>query len=441
MVVDVDLTEGPLIRAILDGTWMASGTGKPIISPIRSIRIAPSLDGGEADLVASLGLGPHIAVVADGNTWSALGRRVARALRSIAAVDSVVLRTPHADEETLANLTGRLRHAEGFVAVGTGTVNDLCKAVSANTGRPYAVFGTAASMNGYTTGTVSLLNRDGVKTTRGAVMPKGVYLDLEVLRQAPIRLTRAGLGDSICRTTAQFDWLLSHLLRNTVYTEVPYRLQEANEQEMFDRAGGLEAGDLAAYAALARVLILMGIGTILTGTTQYGSGSEHLISHAIDMLAGEAHPSSLHGEQTGIATLSMARLQTEILASGTPPCALPARLDANALHTRFGAAGLACAAMFKTKIMGEAALRAFNRRLETSWPQIAARLSEGMRPVPELEAVMAAAGAPQTAKDLALDPAIYRKAVQHAREIRDRYSVLDLAGDAGLIEEFSATQT
>ena len=53
---------------------------------------------------------------------------------------------------------------------------------------------------------------------------------------------------------------------------------------------------------------------------------------------------------------------------------------------------------------------------------------------------MAAAGAPQTAADLALDPAIYRNAIQHAREIRDRYSVLDLASDAGLIEEFAAME-
>ena len=325
----------------------------------RSARSAPprNLDGAEAGLVADLGLGLRIAVVADGNTWSALGRRVARALQSIASVDAVVLSAPHADEETLAKLTGRLRHAEGIVAVGTGTINDLCKAVSAGTGRPYAVFGTAASMNGYTTGTVSLLNRAGVKITRRAVMPKGLFLDLEVLRQAPIRLTRAGLGDSICRTTAQFDWLLSHLLHGTEYTGSPYLLQEADEQEMFERAPELQAGGLAAYAALARVLILTGIGTMLTGTTQYGSGSEHLVSHAIDMLAGDAHPGSLHGEQTGIATLSMARLQSKILASSTPPYALPIPFDEAATGAKFGAAGPACAAMFQSKIMDRTAIR------------------------------------------------------------------------------------
>jgi glycerol-1-phosphate dehydrogenase [NAD(P)+] len=35
----------------------------------------------------------------------------------------------------------------------------------------------------------------------------------------------------------------------------------------------------------------------------------------------------------------------------------------------------------------------------------------------------------------------YREAVCHAREIRKRYSALDLAADAGILEQFAAGET
>jgi len=437
-----DISEGRIVRAILAGEWHDPQNGKAMLCPIRSIRIAPSLDGAEAELIAPLNLGKHLAVVADDNTWAALGRRVTRALSTTTqAITPVVLRAPHADEETLADLTDRVRHADGLVAVGTGTINDLCKAVSAASGKPYAVFGTAASMNGYTTGTVSMFAASGVKTTRQAVMPRGVFLDLEILRRAPLRLTLAGLGDSICRTTAQVDWLLSHHLLGTDYTDTPYLLQAEDEEAMFTTAGRLPSGDLEAYAVLCRILILMGVGTILTGTTQYGSGSEHLTSHAIDMLAGRRHPGSMHGEQTGIATLSMARLQASILAQSKPPTITPTPFAEDAILRRFGPAGPACLEEFRRKRLDAKAAEALNRRLENIWPELSGQLRRKQRRLDTLEAVMTIAGAPMTAEDLGLDGTLYRQAILHAREIRNRYSILDLAGDSGLLEPFVASQT
>jgi glycerol-1-phosphate dehydrogenase [NAD(P)+] len=440
MPISQDISEGPIVRSILAGTWVDPSTGHALTSPIRAIRVAPSLDGAEADLVSSLDLGRTLSVVADDNTWAAMGRRVAKALRGFAGVSSVVLRAPHADERTLIDLTDRVRHADGLVAVGTGTINDLCKAVSAATGKPYAVFGTAASMNGYTTGTVSMFAPNGVKTTRKAVMPRGVFLDLQVLRRAPVRLTLAGLGDSICRTTAQVDWLLSRYLLGTDYTETPYLLQTEDEEAMFATAGLLPNGDLPALAALCRILILMGIGTVITGTTQYGSGSEHLTSHAIDMLAGRKHPGSMHGEQTGCATLSMARLQESILDRSEPPRLAPTQMDESDILNRFGPAGPDCVVEFRRKSLNARAASEMNRRLDENWTELRIGLLGKVRRITELEQAMTAAGAPLTAEDLGLDARLYRQAIQHAREIRSRYSVLDLAGDSGLLSDFAASQ-
>jgi glycerol-1-phosphate dehydrogenase [NAD(P)+] len=42
--------------------------------------------------------------------------------------------------------------------------------------------------------------------------------------------------------------------------------------------------------------------------------------------------------------------------------------------------------------------------------------------------------------DLGLERRFYQSAVRHAREIRRRYSILDLAADAGLLADFAAKE-
>ncbi len=98
-----------------------------------------------------------------------------------------------------------------MIAVGSGTINDVCKYGSAQDKKPYAVFATAPSMNGYTSVNAAITVH-GHKMSLAAQAPVGAFFDLGVLAAAPARMIRSGLGDSLCRTTAQADWLLSHLL-------------------------------------------------------------------------------------------------------------------------------------------------------------------------------------------------------------------------------------
>ena len=63
-----------------------------------------------------------------------------------------------------------------------------------------------------------------------------------------------------------------------------------------------------------------------------------------------------------------------------------------------------------------------------------------MIPVDEMERLLIAAGAPTTAADLGLDPEFYREAVRHGHEMRDRFSFVDIAANAGLLEDVLASQ-
>ena len=140
-----------LINQLLAGTLADPDGGPPLTVPTRSVVIAESLAGGEDELVRALDLGRRLAVVSDPDTREALGERVERALSTVATVEPVVLDArPHADDATVAKLRQATASADAVIAVGSGTINDLCKYTAAEEGKPYAVFGTAPSMNGFT---------------------------------------------------------------------------------------------------------------------------------------------------------------------------------------------------------------------------------------------------------------------------------------------------
>jgi glycerol-1-phosphate dehydrogenase [NAD(P)+] len=422
-----------LIERFTVQRFVPQGHAAPFACPIRKIALADSLDGAEQPLVRGLLPGGTLAVVSDENTYEVLGRRVERAL---GVVTSVVLERPQADEICAAQLLERSRGADALVAVGSGTLNDLCKYVGHRTGRPSMVFGTAPSMNGYTTSTVSI-SRDGYKHSLAAIAPVGVFLDLTIVGAAPLRMIRAGLGDVLCRATAQVDWLLSHLLLDTAYALDPFAIQAADERILLERAEGLASRDPAAIQALVRLSVLSGLGMLLVGSSHPGSGGEHAISHYLDMLL-RPHPGSLHGEQVGVASLTMARLQAALLAREEPPQVAPREVDAQAMRRRYGPLADGCLAAMRAKALDAERARALNARFDECWPELRRRLRDVALPPERLDQALREAGAATRPEQLRIDPAFYRAAVLHAREIRERYAMLDLAADAGLLEAFAS---
>ena len=323
------------LRRLVAGEYPDPDGGGMLAVPTRSVVIAESLAGDEADLVAALGLGRRLCVVSDPVTREVLGARVERALAAIGDTTPVVLPgQPHADAATVELVRAASRGADGLVAVGSGTLNDVCKYAAALDGKPYVVFGTAPSMNGYTSVNAAI-TVDGLKKSLAAAAARGVYLDLAVLAAAPVRLIRAGLGDSLCRPTAQADWLLAHLLRGEPYREAPFALLAEDEARLLAEPEALVRGDRAAIARLARTLVLSGFGMTICGGSYPASQGEHLISHYADMRGAPDWPPSFHGEQIGVTTLTMARLQERLLAGG-PPRVGPTRLDAAALAATSG---------------------------------------------------------------------------------------------------------
>ena len=71
-----------------------------------------------------------------------------------------------------------------------------------------------------------------------------------------------------------------------------------------------------------------------------------------------------------------------------------------------------------------------------SWDRLRERIARCARPAAELEQVLARADAPLQPVDLGWTQRFYRDAVRHAREIRNRYTFLDLAAQTDRLEQF-----
>ena len=417
------------IELLLAGTYPDPDTGTAVGVATKSLVIVPSLAGMEQNLVAGLGFGRRLAVISDATTHAVLGAQVERALAGRHEITSITLPAgPHPDDATLAVIEPQLAMLDAVIAVGSGSINDLAKFSSARAKKPYAVFATAPSMNGYTSLNAAI-TMHGHKLSLPAQAPAGAFFDLGILAAAPARLIRAGLGDSLCRTTAQADWLLSHLLLDTPYRELPYELLADDEPPLFAQAADLLAGSHETMERLVRTLVLAGFGTAILGNSAPASQAEHLVSHYIDMLA-PARPLVFHGEQVGVTTLSIARLQEQMLTA--QPVVRPDTATEADFIAHYGAElGKSCWEEFALKRVDAAKADTLNQRIASQWSTIRDRIAAILLPSSHLESVLRAAGADLTPESIHLPRRFYDETLLHCREIRNRYTFLDLAANAG----------
>ena len=167
-------TSADALDQLLRGDYLDPDGGPPIAraGQGRAHRAQPARTSRRISC-APLGLGRRLAVVSDPATRAVLGARVERALSRLGTIVPVVLEPrPHADLATVATLRRACGSADALVAVGSGTINDLCKYAAAKDGKPYIVFATAPSMNGYTSMNAAI-TVDGHKKTLPASTPLG----------------------------------------------------------------------------------------------------------------------------------------------------------------------------------------------------------------------------------------------------------------------------
>ncbi|MGD8861857.1 MAG: iron-containing alcohol dehydrogenase [Myxococcales bacterium] len=405
----------------------------------RALRVDRDAAAQMAALLTNEVRGRRAAVLFDVRTRAAAGEQVQASLsRAGFSVTPLLLpdaggHPPVCDDVTERALRARLPDADVLVGVGSGVVSDLAKWVAFQAGIPAAIFGTAASMNGYSAANVAPAI-DGVKSLFSARAHRVVAADPRVLAAAPQTLTSAGLGDVIAKAVSTADWKLNALLFAERFSPAVASIVDGLEARFLSQPERLAAGDEDAVSALFEALVFSGCAMTLIGSSMPASGGEHLISHALDMRAsGEGGEHDLHGRQVGVATIFAAALYERILALPAP------RLRPEPLPLDRAGWGPIADAVAEHHAKQSARLAAACEAL--SAPGAWERVRQTLEPmVPEarwVKDVLQRAGAAHRVVDLGIDAERFLWAVNNGAQIRERFTSLDLAWATGVLPDAS----
>jgi len=187
------------------------------------------------------------------------------------------------------------------LAFGGGRALDLAKHIASIAGLPFLAVPTSLSHDGFASPLASLQTAGGRRSI-ACRPPAGVIIDTAVCFAAPRQLWLAGLGDVAAKVTAVADWKLAFHARGEAVNDLAALLSDATVFQLAARP----VFDLEGTRLLATALLLNGVAMSLAGTSRPASGSEHLLSHALDQLSARPR---LHGLQVGVATYVAAQLQ------------------------------------------------------------------------------------------------------------------------------------
>jgi glycerol-1-phosphate dehydrogenase [NAD(P)+] len=254
-------------------------------------------------------------------------------------------------------------------------------------------------------------------------------LDLDVLMNAPIRLIRSGLGDVLCRSTSQADWLLSHRLLKTPYHTLPFSLLQEDEAYLLEESESLLLKDSYAMEVLARSLLHSGLGMWIAEGSFPASQGEHMIAHVMEMAFPEQSVHSYHGEQVAVTTVTMASLQAGILQSNVPPVYCASFKKEKFIKNLLPSVCVELEKEWQSKFSLIERAEKLNEVIATSWDAIREEVEQVHIPQEELEQAMLAVGLGITPEAIGWCTQSYDWAVKHAAMTRSRFTFLDLQGD------------
>lgn len=262
----------------------------------------------------------NILIVADENTFGAAGEKVEHVLGDKIAAkvvfcgDSILIPNEIAVDEVQKHLEGK----DLIIGIGSGVIQDLCKYVSFYSKIPYMIVATAPSMDGYaSTGAAMILK--GMKETVSAGLPMAIIADVDVLKNAPLEMIKAGYGDIIGKYSALNDWKLSHLINDEYFCKYIYDTTYKMIENTLSAAEGLLKRDAVSVKTLMEALIIVGIMMSFAGSSRPASGSEHHLSHFFEIVGiVNDEPYFVHGIDVAYSTVITARIREKVLKSEFP---------------------------------------------------------------------------------------------------------------------------
>jgi glycerol-1-phosphate dehydrogenase [NAD(P)+] len=301
-------------------------------------------------------------------------------------------------------------------------------------------------MDGYTAFGASI-EKDGHKQTLTCPAPKVVVGDVDVLVGAPEDMTAAGYADLLGKITSGADWLVADALGLEEIDRDGWSLVQDGLREWVRGPDGLRAGDDEAMDRLTEGLVMSGLSMQSYQSSRTASGAEHQFSHLWEGegLGRDRNPPLSHGFKVGVASVAIAALYERILERDLSnldvdsvvaawPLWEEVEAKVRSLHT-MDELEEAAVKQSGAKYVDADGLRARLELLTREWPGLRGRLELQLLSAAEIRDMLASAGCPTSPEEIGLNREEFRATYRRALTIRSRYTILDLANEANILDE------
>ncbi len=269
---------------------------------IRDVALGSGITCKTGEILVRNGFKKRLLLVADNNTLSA-SEGIINALKDFDLTLKIYDNLREASMNEVKVIKDLLKDVDGVIAVGTGSIHDICRKACAEENKMLCLFATAPSMDGFASYS-SPLTDGNFKITYPAKSPEVIIADTKILAKSPTELKSAGFGDMVGKYVGLIDWQVSHLLTGEYYCEKVANLTRTATDKIMALCDRITLDDEESAGAVFEALLLTGIGMSFTKTSRPASGTEHILSHFWEckkLLEGKL--SDFHGKKVGVATL------------------------------------------------------------------------------------------------------------------------------------------